>query len=158
MLLSAILSDGRSSRLYKRLVYDLEAVTAVEATVDQYIDPGLFTVYAQMRTGMSAEEVEQEIYRAIDSVAAYGVTERELEKAKNGAQVSYVSGFKTNSGIASRMGHYEVIWGGYAKAFEMTERLSAVSVNDIRRVAKEYLVPDRRTVVTLVPEQREEAE
>ncbi|MDH4069649.1 MAG: insulinase family protein, partial [Ignavibacteria bacterium] len=54
MLLSAILSDGRSSRLYKRLVYDLEAVTAVEATVDQYIDPGLFTVYAQMRTGMSA--------------------------------------------------------------------------------------------------------
>lgn len=153
MLLSAILSEGRSSRLYQRLVYELEMVTGVETTVDEYVDPGLFSIYAQLQTGVSTAEVENEIYRTIDSVANHGVSDRELQKAKNGAQVRYVNGFKTNAGIASRMGHYEIIWGGYAKAFEMTESIAAVSVNDIRRVAQQYLVRDSRTVVTLVPEQ-----
>lgn len=152
-LLSTILSDGQSSRLYQRLVYHLELVTEIETGMDEYVDPGLFTVYAQMQTGTATEEAEREIFQAIDSIAGHGVTERELQKAKNGMQVGSVNQFKTNVGIATTMGHYEVIWGDYSRAFEVNDRFAAVSVGDIQRVAKEYLVPERRIVVTLVPEQ-----
>ncbi len=152
-LLSTILSGGQSSRLYKRLVYDLQIVTGVESGVDQYIDPGLFYFYAQMQPGHEPARAENELYAIIDSIVVFGVSEHELQKAKNAAQKAYVDEFETNSGIATRMGYYEVIWGDYCNAFEVLRHLSAVTSEDIQRVAAKYLAERRRTVVTLVPEQ-----
>jgi predicted Zn-dependent peptidase len=152
-LLSTILSGGQSSRLYKRLVYELRMVTDVESVVDQYIDPGLFFFYAQMQPGYETARAEKELYAIIDSIALNGVSERELQKAKNAAQMVYIDEFKTNVGIAGRMGYYEVIRGDYRKAFEVLTDYAAVTGEDIRRVAARYLTERRRTVVTLVPEQ-----
>ncbi len=150
-LLSTILSGGQSSRLYKRLVYDLELVTDVETGTDQLIDPGLFYFYAQMQPGHETAKAEKEIYALVDSIVLSGVREDELQKAKNAAQMSYVDEFKTNSGVASRMGYYEVIWGDYRQSFEVLKHYAAVTSADIQRVAREYLTEDARTVITLVP-------
>jgi len=150
-LLSTILSGGQSSRLYKRLVYDLEIVTDVQTGVDQFIDPGLFYFYAQMQPGHETTEAEKEIYAIIDSIALSGVRAEELQKAKNSAQMSYIDEFKTNEGVASRMGYYEVIWGDYRKSFEVLQHYAAVTEADIQRVAREYLTEKARTVVILVP-------
>jgi len=155
-VLESILSLGQSSRLYRRLVYDLELATEVEVTADEYVDPGLFSVYVQLQNGRETAEAEKEIYSVIDSIVRDGVSEKELQKAKNRALVDYVNAFKTNVGIASRMGHYDVVWGDYRKAFEMVDHYNAVTTDDVRRVAATYLVPDGRTVITLVPESDED--
>ncbi len=154
-LLAGILSTGQSSRLYKRLVYDLEIATEAGAGLDEFIDPGLFTIFVQMQPGKTTQEAEEETYRILRDIADNGVTEEELQKAKNSAQVDYVNNFKTNVGIANRLGYYEVIHGDYRKSFDVLGTYANVTVDDIRRVAGTYLGERLRTVVTLVPERPE---
>ncbi|MFN0157414.1 MAG: M16 family metallopeptidase [Bacteroidota bacterium] len=152
-LLATILSRGQSSRLYKRLVYDLQIATDVGASNDEYVDPGLFAFYTQMQPGKSVEDAESEINEIIDDIIENGVTMEELQKARNTAQADYVNQFKTNVGIANRLGYYEVIHGGYKKSFDVLKYLEGVTADDIRRVAKQYLQRRKRTVIILVPEE-----
>jgi predicted Zn-dependent peptidase len=151
-LLATVLSRGQSSRLYKRLVYELELVTEIDAWVDEYIDPGLFSFYAQMQPGKSVGDAEAEIYKIIEAIADQGVTEEELLKASNTAQIDYINEFTTNVGIANRLAYYEVVHGDYSKSFEVLDRYSRVNSEDIKRVATEYFSERARTVVVLVPE------
>jgi zinc protease len=151
-LLASILSTGQSSRLYKRLVYDLELATEAGAGLDEFIDPGLFTLFIQMQPGKSTADAEEEAYRILKDIAENGVTEEELQKAKNNAQTDYVNNFKTNVGIANRLGYYEVIHGDYRKSFDVLAAFGKVTGDDIRRVAAKYLGDRLRTVVTLIPE------
>ncbi len=151
-LLATILSRGQSSRLYKKLVYDEQMVTEISAGTDEYIDPGLFTIYAQMRQGKKTEDAEEEIYKIINEIVEEGVSVEELQKAKNTALSDYVDQFKTNQGIASRLGFYEVIYGDYKKSFGVSDEYARVTVDDIKRVATRYFIERRRTVVILIPE------
>jgi predicted Zn-dependent peptidase len=155
-LLATILAEGKSSRLYKKLVYDREIVTEVSAVVDEFIDPGLFVIYAQMKPGQGVGDAEEETYSVIRDIAQQGVTDQELQKAKNTKQVDYASQFKTNVGVASRLGYYEVVAEGYRKSFEVLDHIAAVTAADVQRVARQYLTERRRTVVILVPEDSSE--
>ncbi len=150
-LFATILSQGKSSRLYRTLVYDHQIANDVSASVDEYIDPGLFSIYVQMRPGNDVAEAEQEIYEIIDDVSKNGVTVEELQKAKNAAQVAYVNQFKTNSSIAGRLGYYEVVHGDYRKSFDVLGQYDKVSVDDIKRIAEKYFVERARNVVILIP-------
>jgi predicted Zn-dependent peptidase len=152
LVLTTILSRGQSSRLYKTLVYDKQLTADVSAGMDEFIDPGLFSIYAQMQPGKSVDDAEEEIYKIIDDIAKNGVTDEELQKAKNIAGVDYVSEFKTNVGVAGRLGYYEVVHGSYKKSFEVLEKYGSVTVDDIKRVAGHYLTERKRSVVILVPE------
>ena len=156
-LLSTILSRGESSRLYKRLVYYKQICTEVSAGTDEYIDPGLFTIFAQMQKGKTTDDAEEEIYKIITDIAENGISPEELQKAKNTAQTDYVDNFKTNQGVAGRLGYYEVIYGDYKKSFQVADLYAKVTGEDIKRVAARYLNENQRTVVTLVPEKATEA-
>ncbi len=151
-LLATILSRGQSSQLYKKLVYDEQMVTEVSAGTDEFIDPGLFTIYAQMRQGKDTEDAEEEIYKIINTIIDEGVSVEELQKAKNTALSDYVDEFKTNQGIAGRLGYYEVVYGDYKKSFRVSDEYAKVTVEDIKRVAAWYLTERKRTVVILIPE------
>ena len=151
-LLATILSRGKSSRLYRRLVYDMQITTDVSASMDDHIDPGLFSFYAQMRPGKEVVAAEKEIYGIIDEIGKEGVTEEELQKAKNVSQVDYVNEFKTNVGVANRLGYYEVVYGDYRKSFNVIEQYSKVTIEDVKRVATTYFNEKARTVIILVPE------
>lgn len=151
-LLSTILARGQSSRLYKKLVYDDQICTEVGAGTDEYIDPGLFSVFAQMQNGKTVDDAEEEIYKIIDDIARNGVSSQELQKAKNTAQSDYVDNFKTNQGIAGRLGYYEVVYGDYKKSFKVADEYAKVTIDDIKRVAAKYLAERKRTVVILIPE------
>jgi predicted Zn-dependent peptidase len=63
-----------------------------------------------------------------------------------------VDNFKTNQGIAGRLGFYEVIYGEYKKSFSVSDEYAKVTMDDIKRVAAHYLADRNRTVITLVPE------
>lgn len=156
-VLSTILSRGQSSRLYKTLVYEKQLASQVYASMDDRIDAGLFTFYAQMKPGKTTAEAEKEIYNILEDIKKSGVGDKELQKAKNTVQADYVRQFKTNQGRGFVLGYYEVIHGDYRKAFDVVKNYDAVTKEDIQRVAKKYFTDRHRTVITLIPEKPETA-
>jgi len=154
-LLTTILTQGQSSRMYRRLVHELEIATEIGGGIEECVDPGLVTFFVQTQPGKTVEDAEKELYAIISDVAENGVREEELQKAKNISQMSYAGEFKTNVGIALRLGRFEGIYGGYRKAFEAPERYAKISVEDIKRVAQTYLSERLRSVVVLIPQKPE---
>lgn len=154
-VLALLLSRGQSSRLYKRLVYETQMCAQVSAWADDYVDPGLFGFYAQMKQGFTTNQAEQEIYAILESIRNEGVTPQELQKAKNTAQADFVRRFKTNQGTGFILGYYEVLLGSYRKALEVVQAYEKVTNDDIKRLAHRLFDEQRRTVVTLIPEKSE---
>ena len=151
-ILAAILASGESSRLYKRMVYEKRIATSVSASNDSRYDPGLFTFYAQVQPGHNTAECEAEIYSLIAEVQKSGVSERELQKAKNGIKVGFVSQFKTNIGRAGQISEHEATRGDWNKLYDYIPKHDRVTAEDVKRVAGKFLIENHRTVVTLVPE------
>ncbi|MBV9887230.1 MAG: insulinase family protein, partial [Acidobacteria bacterium] len=79
-------------------------------------------------------------------------SDQELEKAKNIRLVEFYRQMRTINGRANTIGTYEVFFGDYNKLFDAAKNYSAVSKEDILRVAKTYFGPNNRTVATLLPE------
>ena len=150
-LLTVILAGGRSSHLYQDLVYQKQLVRGVDADYSRLsIDPTVFSVTAQLLPGKEPAVVEREIDGLIEKVKAEWVGERELQKAKNQVEAAFVFGRDSIFGQAMKIGLYEA-----ARDWRLIDRyiegIKKVTREDIRRVAKQYLDRDRRTVGTLIP-------
>jgi zinc protease len=115
------------------------------------MDPELFKVYAQARPGETATALESRIAAVLDALADEPVPPDELTKAKNQLRADLVRGLKTVGGKAEQLGFFEVMLGDYRKLLDLDAAWDAVTADDIRRVARERLVPTQRTVVVLVP-------
>jgi predicted Zn-dependent peptidase len=151
-VLASILSDGESSRLHQALVYRSQIALAANTFFRTRLDPTLFEFYVEMKPGKTAAEGETVLYGVLDTLARQGPTARELEKAKNLLEAGFVKSLKTNNGVGEQLGYYEHVFGDYNAMFRTIDRYRAVTLEDCRRVAQQYFVPMRRTVVTLVPE------
>jgi zinc protease len=151
-LLQAILTGGRSSRLYRILVRELGIAVSVYIDYPWRIDPDLFTFGAKMKPGHETVEAEKAIYAAIDSLVANGVTEEELARAKKQIAVNFVRRMETVNSKAYMIGRIELLLGDYRELFRLQERYGAVTAEEVRRVAETYLHNDKRNVVTLVPQ------
>ena len=152
-LLSVILAGGRSSRLYQSLVYEKQLVRGIDADYSGVaIDPTVISVSAQLLPGKEPAAIENEIDGAIDKIKAELVSERELQKAKNQVEAAFVFGQDSIFGQAMKIGFYEAA-GDWRLMDRYIEGIRSVSREDIRRVAKQYLDRDRRTVGVLIPTQ-----
>jgi zinc protease len=152
---SAIIAHGQSSRLYQRVVDKDQLALSVFGNMDVGFDPGLYTVGAQPKAGVAPEAVEKAIYEELDRIKTGGVTDAELEKAKNILLADFYRTMKTINGKANAIGTYEVFWGDYTKLFTVAEDYAKVTKDDVQRVAKKYFRDKNRTVVTLIPEKAE---
>lgn len=150
-LLAIILSGGESSRLYHSLVYEKQIAAGVSADNEARIDPGLFIFYAQAQQGHMAAECEAATGSVIADVIKSGVTERELQKAKNGERVAVLNGYKTNQGRARMLAESEGLWGDWRHIYQVLPAYDRVTAADIQRAAAKIFNPLNRTVVTLVP-------
>lgn len=148
---SGILSEGRSSRLYRRLVIEKQMVTAVGARYYMTaFDPTLFTVSAQVRPDVKAEDVMAEVEGELARLREQTVSADELRKAKNQEQAQFVFAQDSIFYQAMLLGIYEML-GGYRMVDEYLDNIERVSADDIRRVAGKYLVSSNRTVGVLIP-------
>jgi zinc protease len=151
VVLSVALSHGITSRLYQSLV-ETELAVDASSNADQHRDPGLFTVYATIRPGVEPKKVEETILDQLRKVAESGLTEAEVEKAKQQivAQMAYSRDGTFN--IAMQMAEAEAIadWRFY-KDYEMN--ISRVTTADTQRVARLYFTEDNRTVGHFIPKQ-----
>ena|SRR5436309_2854632 len=156
-LLQIILGEGESSLLNKHLVYDKELATRVQVVNAWRLDPSLFFIYAETKPGTSAEVLEAALSAEVDALAHLDVGAASLQKAKNIRTTTQVKALKTNAGKAEQLGMFEAYFGGYARLFTVLKNYDAVTGADLQKVAARYLIPDNRTVVTLVPAPAAEA-
>jgi zinc protease len=150
-LLSVVLAGGRSSRLYHELVYQKRIARNIDADYSGVsIDPTGFSVTAQLMPGKEPAEVEREIDGLLEKVKSELVSERELQKAKNQIESSYIYAQDSIFGQAMKIGYYEAA-AGWRMMDAYLDGIRRVTREDIRRVAKQYLDRDRRTVGVLIP-------
>ncbi len=150
-LLSVVLAGGRSSRLYHELVYKKRIARNIDADYSGVsIDPTGFGVTAQLMPGKEPAEVEREIDGLLEKTKSELISERELEKAKNQIESSYIYAQDSIFGQAMKIGYYEAA-AGWRMMDAYLDGIRRVTRDDIRRVAKQYLDRDRRTVGILIP-------
>ena len=149
-VLGSLLGDGRSSRLYKRLVEERRVVTSVAAGPWFLRYGGLFLIQATPRAPHTLEEVEAAVDEEIQRAQSELPTDRELTKVRNQMEVSTVRSLSSNGGLASHLGEAWALIGDWRFAFEERKMIQAVTAEEVVAAAKHYLLSRYRTVAWLV--------
>lgn len=151
-MLSSILFDGRTSRMFRSLVVEEQLALQVQG-INGFPGtrfPGLFLIIGVPNAGVDTAEIEQRIYEEIERVQQEGVTEAELDRVRTQARASTIRGLTSNMNIALSFAQTHARTGDWRNTFRDIDRLSEVTVEDIQRVAQQYLVPQSRTVGKIV--------
>jgi zinc protease len=151
-VMDAILSEGRSSRLHRRLVDRDRLAFGVSTELDDAIDPGQWIANLQVRPGVDPAAAEKALHEEIERVASGGVGEAEVAKARNQLLTVLFRQLKTIAGKANQLGQAEVFYGGWSRVNAFAAEFDKVTPVDVKRVAALYLKPTNRTVAVLVPE------
>ncbi len=150
-LLGKILTDGESSRMYRRLVKDEEAAVVVFGGSDSRKGPSVFRFIALSNVGVDIGTCEDLIYEEIKKVRAEGIGGKELEKAKIQFKSDFIQGRQTVMSKAEALQHYAYFHGTLADINSDLAKYMAVTREDIIRVANEYFTKENRTVVIANP-------
>jgi zinc protease len=156
-ILSTVLFQGESSRMYQRLVDKDQIALDVSVSTEPSFDATLAIIVAQPKQGMDPQACEKAIYEELERSKTSPISDRELEKAKNIRLVEFYDRMRTISGRANTIGTYEVFFGDYNKLFEAAKSYEAVTREDVQRVAAKYFGANNRTVATLIPDSEEKA-
>ena len=150
-LASSILSDGRSSRIYKSLVYEKRLVVEADASGNFTEDPNLFIATLIMNQGVSIEAGAKALDAEFVRLMNEPVSDKELEKAKNKVRAEYAFGRQSVQQKAQALGHAAVIHGDTSTANSEFDRFMKVTKEDILRVAKMNFLTENRTVLIVTP-------
>ncbi len=147
-VIADILGEGRTARLYKRMVE--EERNAIQVGVFMGFPgvkyPGLLTFYVIPAQGKTNAACEASLYAEIDRLKETPVTEAELKKAKTRLRAGLLRSLRSNSGLAGQLPVYETLTGDWRNMFRQIDRIDAVTAEDVQRVAQEYLGAHHRTV------------
>jgi predicted Zn-dependent peptidase len=146
--ISDLVSEGRTSRLYRSLVRD-KKIAAAAAGFSDYPGskyPNLFAFYAVPTPGHTPKELQQGFAQEIDRIRTQDVSDAELEMIKTRAKANLIRGLGDNSGLASQLAIYQARFGDWRELFRNVDRIDKVTKQDIRRVAAKTFIPTNRTV------------
>ncbi|MHB1020994.1 MAG: M16 family metallopeptidase [Acidobacteriaceae bacterium] len=152
--ISDILSNGRTSRLYRSLVRDQHIAAAAAGFSgfpgDKY--PGLYAFYAVPLPGHTPEKMRVAIHKQIDLLKTTDVTDEELEMFKTRARADLIRGLDDNQGLATQLAQYQLRYGDWRELFRQLDQIDKVSKADIRRVANKVFVASNRTYAMIETE------
>ena len=151
-VLATILAGGKSSRFYKSLVYEKQIALGADAGYDGlHKNPFLFFLSATAAPDKSIEEVRKALYEEVDRIKKEPPTGRELQRAKNQIETSFIMGEDSIFFQAEILGTYEMI-GDWHYKDEYLKGIRAVTSDDVMGVARRYLVDDNMTMGILIPQ------
>jgi zinc protease len=150
-LLAYVLAGDKNSRLYKRLVYEMQVAQDVSAfQISGRLD-GMFGVTVTPKPGQSPARMAQLVNEEIRKLSAQGITERELARAQNTYRAQFLDQLASVNGKADQLNFYDYFAGTPDYVRQDAARYTAVTAADVQRVARDYLGKPK-VVLTVVPE------
>ena len=143
-----LMSDGRTSRLYRSLVRDKKIASDAAGFSglpgNKY--PHLFAFYAFPLPGHKPEEMEAAIHTEIDKLKNEDISDDELKMIKTRSKANLIRSLGSNEGLANNLGIYEARYDDWRELFHQVDRIDKITKADIRRVANQTFVSANRTV------------
>jgi zinc protease len=155
---ASILGGGKSSRLYRALVYDQQIAQTVTVEQHSLTLSSAFDVEAVARPGKTADELEVAINKEIEKLRAEGPEPAEVDRARNGTETRIVNGLQRLGGfggVADRLNTYEHYLGDPGYLPKDMARYRAVTPASVKAFAQKYLQPNARVVVFGVPGEKQ---
>lgn len=147
-VISLLMSNGRTSRLYRSLVRDKKIAAGASGfngfPGEKY--PNLFAFVGVTTPGHTPEEVADAIHAEIERLKTEDVPAEELQSVKTRVKASLVRSLASNAGLAENMANYQTLYGDWRELFRDVERIDKVTAADVKRVAGETFLPSNRTV------------
>ena len=153
-LLATILGQGESSRLNQSLVRERQVALGAGAQELSRRGPSQFLTFAIANQGVDADSIEAALHGEVARVVAEGVTDAELEKARNDFRAGNIMGAQTTMNLAERVQHFVHYHDSVDEIDTDLDRYLAVTRADIQRVARRYLVPENGFTIVVVPASR----
>jgi predicted Zn-dependent peptidase len=151
--IGSLLSEGRSSRLYRSLVRDKRVAVDTGGFPgfpgQKY--PGLFLFYAFVAPGKTNENAEQALGGEIERLKNDLVTAAELDGVKRRARANLVRSLEDNANMALQLSSWQALTGDWRNLFRQLDKINAVTPEDIRRVAQSTFTRKNRTIGTIEP-------
>jgi len=154
-LAAKILSEGESSRIYRRLVYEKQLALQAESAGNFTEHPNLFFVFAIMNPGVAPAAGQAEIDAELERLKCEPVPAGELTKAKQQILRDFVLTRDTSRSLGEELGYAAVVLKDPELLNTELDRFWAVTAEDIQRVARRYFVPNNLTVVEVHPRMNE---
>jgi zinc protease len=156
-VLGVVLSEGKASRFYQRLVEREQSVTFVSAEYGESKDPTLFHIRAEARGDHSIEEIEASIYDELGRIAGGQLNEHELDRAKHQMEAHFILSRERTLDQAILLGQIETLYDlDYIDSY--LPRINAVTAADVAAACSRYLNEDSRTVAVLLSDGSEPVE
>jgi zinc protease len=150
-VLSMVLSGGKSTRLYQSLVYEKKIALGASADYSGFNkDPYLFYFFATAAPGKEIRDVEDALYAEIEKIKTGMPSDREIQKAQNQIEASFIMEQDSIYMQAMKYGLFEIL-GDWKLMNKYLEGIRKVRPEDVARVAKKYLTEENRTVGILIP-------
>jgi predicted Zn-dependent peptidase len=150
-VLETILSKGRTSRLYSKLVMQTQIADSISASngmpATRY--PNLFVISARPRHPHTNDELQASIFQELENIKNNPVSDEELNKAKKQMKMDYMKSLDSNSELSSILSYYELLLGDYRYFSNYIAHIDKVTAMDIQAVAVKYLVAKNRTIAAL---------
>ena len=150
-LLADMLGGNKSSRLYKRLVYESQLASSVSAYAYTPKDPGIMQIFISLKPKSNSKTALRIISEEIKQAQRRLFTEEEIQRTKTSILLSHINSMKSFHGKAQSLAINEIIMGDYKFFFEDIERYSEVSAKQIQSVAKKYLNSWQETLIHVKP-------
>jgi predicted Zn-dependent peptidase len=150
-VISDLLSEGRTSRLYRSLVRDKKIALAAagESGAPGIKYPHLFIFEALAAPGHTPQEQAEAIHAEIERLKNEPVSDEELKMVKTRQRASLIRGLGENSGLAEQLAIYQARFGDWRELFRELDKLDKVTAADVQRVAKKVFTPTNRTVAMI---------
>lgn len=154
-ILAQVIAGGKNSRLYKKLVYDLQVAQSVGAFQDGGRLDGKFQIDVTPKPGQKVADIDKLVEEEITNVINNGITTRELQREQNSYKARFLNRLSSVFGKADRLNYYNYIVGNPDYVQEDAARYEHVTSADVQRVARTYLGRPK-IVLTVVPEGKKE--
>jgi zinc protease len=148
---SKVLSDGQSSRIYRKLVYEKQIALAAFGGGNIIEDPNLFYSVAIVQPGHTTDEAINALIAELDQLRNEPITPAELQQAKNQFARDYIFSRESNKDKAMQLGHAAVIHNDIKTADGEFDIFMNITQADVQRVARKYFTSENRLVMTIMP-------